>query len=250
MKICMAQIGSAAGNVLESIRHHERFIERAASLGADAIFFPELSLTGYEPRLAKELAMSVQDERFKVFQEIADRHSITIGIGIPMSRPEGVAIGMMIVQPGKPRQSYAKQFLHADEVPYFVAGVQGMVLDMHGHKVAPAICYESLLFNHSDDAIRNGADIYLASVAKSARGVEKAFAHYQQLAQRHRILVLMANCIGPSDDFVGDGHTAVWDRHGARVAQLDGIKEGLLIYDTVSGEVVTLTDLPISDDIS
>jgi predicted amidohydrolase len=225
-------------------------------MGADAVFFPELSLTGYEPKLAKELATSVQDKRFDVFQEISDRQNMTIGIGIPIARAEGVAIGMLIVQPGRPPQSYSKQFLHSDEVPYFVGGAQGMVLDIHGHKVALAICYESLLSAHSDEAVRNGADIYLASVAKSARGVEKAFAHYQQISQRHRIIVLMANSIGPSDDFVGAGHSAVWNLQGTLMAQLDAMNEGhgghegLLIYDTVSGKFVTLTDGAISDSIN
>ena len=67
-------------------------------MGADAIFFPELSLTGYEPKLAKELATSVEDKRFDVFQVISDRQNIAIGIGIPIARPEGVAIGMVIVK--------------------------------------------------------------------------------------------------------------------------------------------------------
>jgi predicted amidohydrolase len=239
--------------VQANIHRYLTFIERAASMGADAIFFPELSLTGYEPKLDKELATSVQDKRFDVFQAISDRQNIAIGIGIPIARAEGVAIGMLIVQPGKPRQSYSKQFLHSDEVPYFVGGVQGKVLDLHGHKVALAICYESLLSEHSDEAVKNGADIYLASVAKSARGVEKAFSHYQQIAQRHRIIVLMANSIGPSDDFVGAGRSAVWNRQGTLMAQLDAMNEGhaehegLLIYDTVSGEIVTLIDSAISD---
>lgn len=136
----MAQTRSAAGNVLANIHRHVTFIERAARMGADAIFFPELSLTGYEPKLAKELATSIQDKRFNVFQEISDRQSIAIGIGFPIAQPEGVAIGMLIVQPGKPRQSYPKQFLYAEELPYFVAGVQGIVLDINGHKVAPEIC--------------------------------------------------------------------------------------------------------------
>lgn len=46
-------------------------INRAVKLSADLIVFPELSITGYEPILASELANNIQDVRFNVFQEIA-----------------------------------------------------------------------------------------------------------------------------------------------------------------------------------
>ena len=59
----------------------------------------------------------------------------------------------------------------------------------------------------------------------------------------------MANSIGPSDDFVGAGQSAVWNRQGTLMAQLDAMNEGLLIYDAVSGKVVTLIDGTISDSI-
>jgi predicted amidohydrolase len=46
MKICVAQIKPAAGNIESNISHHQKFIELAASKGADLIIFPELP-TGY-----------------------------------------------------------------------------------------------------------------------------------------------------------------------------------------------------------
>ena len=56
-----------------------------------------------------------------------------------------------------------------------------------------------------------GANIYLASVAKSARGVDKAFSHYPAVAQRYAMTVLMANCVGPCGDFVAVGQSAMWN---------------------------------------
>ena len=46
-----------------------------------------------------------------------------------------------------------------------------------GHNLAPAICFESLQPEHAESAASSGADVYLASVAKSPIGVDKAYCH-------------------------------------------------------------------------
>jgi len=56
MKICVAQTRPVKGDIQSNIENHKKFIDLAVSGGADTIIFPELSLTGYEPELAKELA--------------------------------------------------------------------------------------------------------------------------------------------------------------------------------------------------
>lgn len=44
--------------------------------------------------------------------------------------------------------------------------------------------------------------------------------------------VLMANSVGPCDDFVSAGRTAIWNRSGELVASMDGEGEGLVMFDT------------------
>ena len=68
MKICIAQTKPIKGNVSANIEAHIKFIELALTLIAEAIFFPELSLTGYEPELAKKLATNQNDNRLDIFQ--------------------------------------------------------------------------------------------------------------------------------------------------------------------------------------
>lgn len=53
MKLCSAQIQPIKGDIDRNIQKHIFFINSAIENGADLIFFPELSLTGYEPTLAK-----------------------------------------------------------------------------------------------------------------------------------------------------------------------------------------------------
>jgi predicted amidohydrolase len=86
------------------------------------IIFPELSLTGYEPTLAKELAIHQDDKRLDDFQQISDLHGITIGLGAPTKGSKGICISMIFFQPHRERRLYSKKYLHADEYPYFVSG--------------------------------------------------------------------------------------------------------------------------------
>jgi predicted amidohydrolase len=132
--------------------------------------------------------------------------------------------------------------LHADELPYFVAGSGQVVLQATDGVVAPAICYESLLDEHCDAAVALGATLYVASVAKSAKGVAKADAHYPVIARRHSLPVLMANCVGPCDDFEAAGGSAIWNARGERVARLPATGEGALLLDTATGETLSIVN--------
>lgn len=67
MKICVAQTRPIKGNISANIESHTKIILLASKLKSNAIFFPELSLTGYEPELAFELATDQYDKRLDDF---------------------------------------------------------------------------------------------------------------------------------------------------------------------------------------
>ena len=239
MKICIAQTRPIKGDIDQNIASHIKFIERAADLHASAIFFPELSLTGYEPELAKALATTAADIRFKIFQQICNAKSITIGAGVPTSTSMGIHISMLIFQPGQPVQTYSKQLLHSDEYPYFVSGEKQVMITIGEKQIAPAICYESLQPIHAEKAIELGAKMYVASVAKTLEGVTKAYAYYSELAGNYSIPVLMVNCVGACDTFDSAGSSAAWSKDGTLLAKLDNECEGILIFDTSTERVMT-----------
>jgi len=238
MKICIAQTKPIKGNVSANIEAHKRFIELALTLNAEAIFFPELSLTGYEPELAKKLATNQNDNRLDIFQQICDNNQIIIGLGLPTATESHIRISMIIFEPNKPGQTYSKQQLHSDEFPYFENGVGQVIIETNDKNIAPAICYESLQSTHIENAIKLGADVYLASIAKPANGIEKAYDYYPRVAKQYSIPVLMANCVGFCDNFLSVGKSAVWTKEGELVGQLDDKSEGILIFDTEKEEIV------------
>ncbi|GHE22034.1 carbon-nitrogen hydrolase family protein [Halomonas urumqiensis] len=235
MKVCAAQFRPIAGDFETNRAKHLELIELAVTQGADVLFFPELSLTGFEPRLADSLAIEVSDHRLDPFQKYSDKHNLIIGVGMPIIADSDVYIGMVWFAPGEARRLYAKQQLHPDEHPYFVPGREQLLLERQGFKLTPAICYESLKMDHANEAAALFSDMYLASVAKSVGGVAKAMKHYPIVARSHNIFVIMANCVGPSDDFISVGQSAAWNIRGELLAQIDAESEGVVVLDTHSG---------------
>ena len=232
MKICLAQIKSIKGAVEKNIQKHLKIAERAVKLKADLLIFPELSLTGYEPSMAKSLAINSDSTILNPFQVFADAHNIVIGVGVPIKLEIGINIGLLIFQPNADRFFYAKQLLHADEVPYFTPGKHQPILSVKGVKIAFGICYETLQKDHLCKSIQKDVAVYIASVAKSSTGIQKAFQHFPKMAREFKIPFLMVNSIGFCDNFLSMGQSAVWNKKGALMNVLDTDQEGLLIYNT------------------
>ena len=241
MKICVAQTNPVKGDILHNIGEHKKLIIMAADQRAEAIFFPELSLTGYEPSLAKDLAGTSADSRFDGFQVISEAYRLTIGAGMPVKIDDGIYIGMLLFQPGKARQVYAKKYLHPDEEKFFQCGKIAPGLTVNDTKIALAICYEITVPLHATDAFNSGAKIYVASVAKSPDGSEKAVKDLSAIATGYSMTTFMSNCVGHCDDFDCGGRTSVWNNKGVLQAQLNDVDTGILIYDTETGSTISKT---------
>ena len=234
MKIALAQTKPIKGDFEANLADHIRLVESAADAGADLVLFPELSLTGYEPALAAQLATGVGNSRFDPLQGLSDSHQVTIGVGHPLQTESGITIGMPLFCPGEPRTVYHKRYLHADEEPYFVPGPNFPILEIAQHNVALAICYELSVPAHAELACQHGAQIYVASVAKHAAGMAEAGQRLAALARSNRMPTLIVNCVGPSEDsaWVSSGGTAVWNQDGVMIGQLNSIDTGILMVDT------------------
>ncbi len=241
MKICVAQTKPVKGDIQRNVEGHKILINMATSSGAHVIIFPELSLTGYEPDLVKELATTQYDKRFDDFQKISDTGQIIIGVGVPIKNNEGICISMILFQPGKERHIYSKKYLHPDEEPFFVSGQNSPIIKVDGMNVAFSICYEISVPKHSERAFKQGADIYIASVAKSVNGIDRAINTLSEIAGKYSMTVLMSNCVGKSDGQLCAGKSSAWNNKGLLAGQLDDLSEGILMFDTQLNEVMIET---------
>lgn len=234
MRIALAQTRPVNGDIARNTAAHLELVDRALLQSAEVIVFPELSLTGYEPALAAGLALGLDDPRLEAFQHKSDASRITIAIGAPTPTESRPRISLLTFRPRRARHLYSKQYLHADEQPYFAPGAASSGILEGEPRIALAICYELSVPEHAAAAFRNGAGLYLASVAKTARGVEHACARLSALARQHAAPALMVNCVGPSGDGDCAGRTCAWNLRGELLAQLDDASQGLLVFDTVT----------------
>jgi predicted amidohydrolase len=243
MILTVAQTHPHKGSTLKNIKQHKRLIDIAISYNADTIIFPELSLTGYEPELAKTLAMTADDSQLDCFQDISDDKNITIGVGIPLntdgtsrnSREGGISISMVIFKPHKSRQVYSKKYLHSSEMPFFIGG-ENETTFIEGTKTALAICYELSVPQHAEDAFKNGAEYYIASVVEDT--IDKAIGKLSATAAKYKMTVLMANAVGQTGAYLCDGKSSVWDNEGKLLGQLDTTHEGVLVFNTETKKIV------------
>jgi len=238
MKVGIAQTRPITADITRNIQQHKTMIAQAVSSRPDILIFPELSLTGYEPTLAQTLAVDPDDKRLDVFQQLSDTHGLIIGAGIPTRNGDNICISMALFQPGKPRQLYSKKYLHADEEPFFVSGQHGS--NRIGEDIALAICYEISVPQHAEEAYTGGAKVYIASVAKFMHGIDKALARLAEIGRSYSMTVLMSNSIGQADGYECAGKSSIWDNKGGLLGQLDDHREGILILDTDTGEVIEI----------
>jgi len=240
MKIALVQSLSINGDIDQNIQHHLSLIEWAIQAEADLIVFPELSITNYEPELAEELACEITDPRFNPFQQLANLSNVTICVGMPIRTSEGINIGMIIFQPNNEQLLYTKKLLHEDEIPFFERGTSQVNLTLGGKKIAFGICYEALQRETFIRATAHQADLFIASVAKPQHNIEHAYQAFPAAIKEFQIPVLMSNGIGACDTFWSSGQSAVWNRSGTLVGNLNDHREGILIYDSETEEATGL----------
>jgi predicted amidohydrolase len=100
-----------------------------------------------------------------------------------------------------------------------------------------AVCYELSIPEHAENAYKSDAKIYIASVAKTAEGVEKASNNLSAIAGKYSMTVLMCNCVGNCDNFYSAGTSSIWNDKGMLVGQLNDSNEGILMIDTDTQEI-------------
>jgi len=213
-KIAVAQVASIKGNVDKNISTHLKAIEKASVLGVSYIVFPELSLTGYEPKIAKKLAFSDGDLRLKPLIDSAIKNHITIGVGAPLLSAELPQIGLIIISPSGRIETYAKKHLHSGEEQYFSEGKHYHRIVISGTMIANAICADANNPAHVNDCYESGAAVYIAGVMITDSGYDADTLAMQNYANKYNILVAMANHNQSTGGWKPVGKSAIWSNAG------------------------------------
>ncbi|WDP91488.1 MAG: carbon-nitrogen hydrolase family protein [Desulfobacter sp.] len=210
-KLAVAQVPSVKGDVSANIQTHLGAVGKAAQIGVSYIVFPELSLTGYEPELAENLAFSKKDPRLTPLIDAAKNHKIHIVAGAPLQAEGRPRIGEFIFSPHGGTETYAKMNLHPGEEQYFSVGGEYHSVNTGGQKIFNAICADTNNTRHAQICAQMGATVYIAGVLISASGYDADTQKLAAYSKAHGCLVAMANHNQPTGGWVPVGKSAIWD---------------------------------------
>ena len=226
-----AQCAIRAGDISANLTLHMQFMQHAREHGVGFLLFPELSLTGYEPTLAKNLAQDLDCALLAPLRQLAQEACMTTVVGLPLrlSNQEKPLIAAFILHPDGSLGIYTKQHLHPGEEHYFSPGKGGDLMCIEGLTVALSVCADFTHAEHPSRAAAQGAQVYATSVLIGETGHPHDSTLLQGYAKHLQMAVLMSNHGGSTGGWASAGKSAFWDEQGQCVATTSGTGNRLLI---------------------
>ena len=222
-KLRIAQIDCTLANFDKNLAQHCTLIEEAIREGADAIAFPELSLTGYNVQdAAQDIAMHIEDARFAPLRELSRKISIICG-GIELSNDYGVYNSAFMFEDGIGQSVHRKIYLPTygmfEELRYFSAGQQiKAVTSKRLGRIGVAICEDFWHVSVPYLLAHQGAKLLFVLMSSPLRmspgiGNPAIITQWQTIASTYSFLfssyVACINRVGNEDSFSYWGNSSV-----------------------------------------
>ena len=245
IQIHIAQIDSTLGNLDANLEQHLAEIEVARKAGADLLFFPELSLTGY---FLKDQTSEVARPRNGVELEALRKQSehLTIGVGFVERAEDGrLYNAYAIFEDGLLLHVHRKVHLVTygmfEESRDFAAGEHFEIASSKHGKLGVMIC-EDLW--HSPSAwlyFLAGVEIFVVPSAGPARGVSAEHAGIGSLITWKTLLAnastlyqswsVYVNRVGCEDGITFAGGSRVLDPFGREEVCLEELQVSRLMHE-------------------
>ncbi|MFO7592877.1 MAG: NAD+ synthase [Pseudomonadota bacterium] len=262
LRIVMAQlnmlVGDIEGNAAKVIAAAERARDEFA---ADAIVFPELTLTGYPPEdllLRPGLYTRVLAALEQINLKVRD---IDIILGHPHAAAGGFYNAASLLRADTTEATYHKQHLPNysvfDEKRYFASGSEPCVVAIKGVPVGLTVCEDIWQPGSVNQATAAGARLII-NINASPFHIDKCREREEAVRERvaeGQVPVLYVNLVGGQDELVFDGGSFVMDAAGNISRQAPAFEEGLYLAEfDIDGETVTprpgVCAMPLSEEAS
>lgn len=205
-------VGDVGGNAQKVI---DASVRARDELHAQAIIFPELTLTGYPPEdllLRPGLIRQVNQSLLRIQEQVS---GIDIVLGYPQQSEQGLFNAASVLRDGTVVATYHKCYLPNysvfDEMRYFVAADEACVLDIAGVPVGLTICEDIWYPGPALKAKQAGARLLLnlnASPFHRHKGLQRV-AELKKRALETGLPIVYANLVGGQDELVFDGSSLV-----------------------------------------
>ena len=283
LRLALAQMNATVGDLEGNAATITRLRTQAASLGADLVATPELSLLGYPPEdlLLKEGFIAATERSVKRFERSSGLPPVLIGTvaeGLDLA-PSGdsrddddpfdrrrerprIANAVVVLDSSGVVATATKRLLPNydvfDERRYFMPGVgPHAIVNLNGIAVGVLICEDIWLSNGPAAAlVKEGATLLVVTNASPyARG--RRAEREAMLGERARELnvpIAYVNMVGGQDELVFDGQSFVVTASGEVVARAGAFREELLVVDIEAepgsaGVVIQANSLATRDEL-
>jgi NAD+ synthase (glutamine-hydrolysing) len=238
LRIVMAQLNTLVGDIEGNAEQVIAAARRARDeFKADAILFPELTLSGYPPEdllLRSGLHQRVLAALGRVNRELS---GIDVVLGYPHAASGGLYNAASLLSDGHTVATYHKHHLPNysvfDEMRYFAAGREPCVVEIKGVKIGITICED--VWHPGPVALAAGAGAQLilnlnASPFHSGKELEREAVMAERVADVH-LPIIYVNLVGGQDELVFDGRSFVMDGDGQVVQRAPAFEEGLYLVE-------------------
>jgi len=262
VRIAIAQRNLWVGDVAGNVRRLLQVAEQAQRAGAELLVTPELALCGYPPEdlLLRRDFLDCCDAGL---QDLARASPLPLLVGHPQRHGGALYNAASLLQGGQIVVSYHKHCLPNyrvfDELRYFRAGQQAVVLPLGGILLAVLICEDIWC---DDDALAAsqalGAELVVVlNASPYHRGKQsEREALLAERARRAQLPLVYANAVGGQDELVFDGGSFAVDAQGRLQGRAAQFREDLLLLDLTRAAAGTVRvqsatpPVPILDDLA
>ena len=238
LKIAMAQMNFFVGDIVGNTK---KIVEAAKNarfhLGADAIVFPELAITGYPPEdlLLRPRFLDLADNAIHEIKRSVK--GIDIIVGYPAETAAGLYNAVAVIRNGEVAENYYKQEIPNygvfDEKRYFLTGNQTCVFKIKDVPIGLTACEDIWYPGPMEQAAKAGARMII-NVNASPYHINKTRERVEILQQRvneNPMPIVYVNLLGGQDELVFDGESFVVDAAGKVCNRAPAFEEGVYLAE-------------------
>lgn len=223
------------GNIASNFQKIKQAVLKASKENIRILTFPECALTGYPPH---DIASSslVDFEQVTLccdeLDKLAKVHQMYIVIGAIMKENDNYYNSAIVFTPNQKRYVYQKRGLWGWDRDNFCPGNQTGVFEVDGIKIGIRICFEIRFPEYFRELYRQNTDLnvvifYDISDCDDIARYDLIKAHIRTRAVENVCHTLSVNTTGPYQT----APTALYDRSGNTLVELDRNTPDLLVYD-------------------
>lgn len=258
MRIALGQINTTVGDLSRNVDKMVDYARRAADGGAEAIVFPELSMSGYPPRDLVEKPTFLDRSQAELQRMAAETAGLPLSIicgyvGRSEKTTGKKALNRAaVIEGGAVVFEQTKMLLPTydvfDEARYFRPSDGEQLFTFRGTKTALTICedawndkqyWERPLYQRDPVAELShaGAEILISINASPYHMGKRELRRevFTATARHHCMPVIYVNSVGGNDQLVFDGSSFAMNGRGEVISSARSFAEDLVFVDTATG---------------